>query len=449
MAAPILESEISSKPSGWRRHIYGPIDRKFLFISAIFFGNFFIAKLCIYFAPLLIAAIAPGPIYGAIELAQSFGLLLSSFIIGAPLAGLTQNYLVRGDRHIIDQLAAIAALFCGLSLVLSIGIWSAGFAAQTQLIIAAFASIVIHNVAGTWFRNRAARNLTAWVDGTAGLLAVAAVLVSIILFGVVNFRIVTHVYIAIAAFATIAATLLLIKTATQGLWARLLESTRIGIPMIVVGTMATWLGVGGRLTVGALANENIAAYGVAFRVAGLALGVHQLAVTGLFAMLYRARTKEADSIMAMFFTAVAILLIFISFSGSLVVYYFDLAALDANGRNVFVRILPITCLQTFFWIGYALLQMRVNRTGLAAKSIIPTAIIMFGGIGIIFGAGYFAHITIETLCWLIALHASAFFFLSVYMLSAKRRLPHVLMMRTGIIGGIALSVAAATGHYLL
>jgi hypothetical protein len=443
-------AEPSLKPStaSWRRHFQRPTDPKFFFKIAFFFVNFFIAKLSIYAAPLLIAAIATGAVYGAIELAQSFGLLITAFLVGAPLAGITQNYLIRGDSHVLDQLAAIALVFCGLTIAAFIGAFALGLHANVQLIIASFATAVIHNVAATWFRNRAARNLTAWVDGTAGILAVLMVLISFVLLGSARIDVVTNAYLIFAIISTIIAGALLIYTATSGLGTRLIESTRIGIPMVIVGTMATWLGVGGRMTVGVLDEANVAAYGVAFRVAGLALGFHQLAVTGLFAKLYRARTREADFIISMFLVAVGILLCGIGFCGTLIVTYFDFEALDANARTVFTRILPITCVQTFFWIGYAMLQMRINRTGMAGKSIIPTAIVMFGGITIIFAAGHFAHIGIETLCWLIALHAACFFFVSVYMLAVVRRLPHVLMMRSGVVGGVVLSAVAVIGNQL-
>jgi hypothetical protein len=444
MSKPSLKSSMAD----WRVHLQGPINTKFLFNVAFFFANFFIAKIIIYASPLLIAAIATGAVYGSIELAQSFGLLITSFIVGAPLAGLTQNYLIRGDSHVMDQLAAIAVIFCGLTLFAYAVAWALGIQANVQLIIVSFATAVIHNVAATWFRNRAARNLTAWVDGTAGILAVLMVLISFVLVGSARIDVVTNAYLIFAIISTIIAGALLIYTATSGLGTRLIESTRIGIPMVIVGTMATWLGVGGRMTVGVLDEANVAAYGVAFRVAGLALGFHQLAVTGLFAKLYRARTREADFIISMFLVAVGMLLCGIGFCGTLIVTYFDFEALDANARTVFTRILPITCVQTFFWIGYAMLQMRINRTGMAGKSIIPTAIVMFGGITIIFAAGHFAHIGIETLCWLIALHAACFFFVSVYMLAVVRRLPHVLMMRSGVVGGVVLSAVAVIGNQL-
>jgi hypothetical protein len=444
----MTEPSLKTSTASWRRNLQRPIDQKLLVNVAFFFVNFFIAKLSIYAAPLLIAAIATGAVYGTIELAQSFGLLITSFLVGAPLAGLTQNYLIRGDSQVLDQLAAIALVFCGLTIAAFIGAWVLGLHANVQLIIASFATAVIHNVAATWFRNRAARNLTAWVDGTAGILAVLMVLISFGLVGSARIDVVTKAYLAFAMISFVIAGALLLHTATKGLGVRLIESTRIGIPMIIVGTMATWLGVGGRMTVGVLDAANVAAYGVAFRVAGLALGFHQLAVTGLFAKLYRARTREADFIISLFLVAVGILLCGIGFCGKLIITYFEFAALDANARIVFTRILPITCVQTFFWIGYAMLQMRINRTGMAGKSIIPTAVVMFGGIAIIFAAGHFGNIGIEALCWLIALHAACFFFLSVYMLAAVRRLPHVLMMRSGVVGGIILSVAAVIGNQM-
>jgi hypothetical protein len=439
----------SRDQGGWRSYLRIPVDRAFLADGALFFANFFIAKMSIYAAPLVIATIATGPVYGAIELAQSFGLLVTSFVIGAPLAGITQNYLIRGDARVVDQLAAISAIFSGLSLLFFGAFWAWGIESSIQLVTAAFASAVLHNVAATWFRMRAARNLSAWVDGTALLSSLLIVAIAVLLTGQAQMATITSGYLILAAIVTILSGLLALRTISSGLLSRLVESTRVGIPMVVVGTMATWLGVGGRMTVGLLDAHNVAAYGVAFRIAGLALGLHQLAVTGLFAMLYRARTRMADFVISLFLAGVGIIVLGIGFSGRLIIGNFDFAALDQNGRDVFVKILPIVCVQTFYWIAYAMTQLRINRSRLAGKSILPTVFITFGGIAVIFGSSYFLDIGIAVLCWLIALHAAAFFFLNIYMLGQVGRMPHKKIMGVGILGGAILALAAVAGNFSL
>lgn len=442
-------SSQSKAHTGWRAQLGRTVNKDLALATIIFFANFLVAKICIYGAPLAIAAIATGPVYGAIELAQSFGLLITSFLIGAPLAGITQVYLVKGEANVFDQLSILSAVFSALTLVVFALAWAVGFKSNILLVIAAFASTVIHNVAGTWFRMRGARNLTAWVDGTALLLSLLMVGMAIMLAGDARAELVTTGYLILAAVLTIASLFVFARTVTPGWMTRLIASTRIGIPMVIVGTMATWLGVGGRMTVGLLDATNVAAYGVAFRIAGLALGLHQLAATGLFAVLYRAKTRRADSIIALFLAGVCFIVFCIGFLGQIIIENFRFEALDNNGRIVFVQILPIVCLQTFYWIGYAMTQLRINRSRLAGKSIIPTAAIMLGGIAIIFGASFFFNIGISALCWMIALHAAAFFALNMYMLSKVGKMPHSKVTAVGILGGIALTLPAMMGPIVL
>jgi hypothetical protein len=69
-----------------------------------FLGNFGLAKLVIYFAPIVVAAIAGGALYGNIELAMAVSLLITLLVIGAPLSGITQLYFVRHQHGISDLL---------------------------------------------------------------------------------------------------------------------------------------------------------------------------------------------------------------------------------------------------------------------------------------------------------------------------------------------------------
>ncbi len=134
--------------------------------------------------------------------------------------------------------------------------------------------------------------------------------------------------------------------------------------MTVVATLAIWLGVGGRIIVGFLNPEALAAYGVAFRVAGFALGVHQLAVTALFARLYAARTKVADPMIAGFFMVS-------TFAATLAIAA-TAARPEADFRPVGRRRGPgtgrscrRTARHTFHRIDHGMLQCQVGRSGLA------------------------------------------------------------------------------------
>ena len=96
------------------------------------------------------------------------------------------------------------------------------------------------------------------------------------------------------------------------------------------------------------------------------LGLHQVAVTALFAWLDRARTCVADRVLAPFLGGVAAIIAVIPFVAQPLLVRFGFAALKSDGIVVFAAVLPILGVQVFFWIAFAMLQMRINRVGLAA-----------------------------------------------------------------------------------
>jgi len=413
--------------------------------AALFLSNFLVAKLTIYAAPIAIAAFASPDVYGGIELAQSVGLMTTSFFVGAPLAGVTQCYLIKGERHVGDQLAAIGLLFCSLGLLATTMCWLAGVDRMSLLVVASFATLVVHNGGAAWFRMRAKRNQIAWVDGSALLLSLLIVLLVLVFDGVTTLASVTRGYAILTAVSIGASLLILIKSLQAGLVERLKRSTSIGFPMVVVGAMATWLGVGGRITVGLLDPSNVAAYGVAFRIAGFALGLHQLVMTAAFARVYRSRTREADAILSVFFAGVGLLSGAIAIFGPPIVSLLKLNALDAGGKAVFASTLSLTCVQTFFWIGYAMLQVRINRSGLAKRAVAPTIALTLCGAAVIFLVAKIFAAGIALISLMIAVHAAAYFALNAYVLAGMGRMPHRRMTIVGVVGGIGLATLAAVG----
>jgi hypothetical protein len=408
---------------------------------AVFLGNFGFAKIAIYFVPLAIAAFAGPRLYAGIELTQSMGLLIGSLLVGAPLAGVTQHYLVSGERRVADQTALTIALGCAIGLIAYLAALLAGLSEAVLLVTASLGAAVLHQTAVSYFRMLGRRNLTAWFDGTAVLLAGFAMIALLALPRAAQIADLTLAYAAIAVLGTVLGSIWLARSIEPDLRKRIAAAFWTGLPMTVVATLAIWLGVGGRIIVGFLNPEALAAYGVAFRVAGFALGVHQLAVTALFARLYAARTKVADPMIAGFFMVSGLLAATLAIGGQWLPDLMPISALSGDGVAQYRAILPLTALHTFYWIGYGMLQFRVSRSGLAKRAIPPTVAVTLGGIAIIFAVSHFVTNDIETLAWLISAHAAAYFFKNVWLL-ARRGLPHRWTALAGLAGG-AMLVAVA------
>jgi hypothetical protein len=406
-----------------------------------FLGNFGLAKLVIYFAPIVVAAIAGGALYGNIELAMAVGLLITLLVIGAPLSGITQLYFVRHQHGISDLLLFLTFVPALAGALIATAILLLDGPLPFALIVAAIPLAILQNTAAAWCRIRARRNLTAWADGTSIMLCSLACLV-VSLGPVINLMLFTAWSLTAMAWLLAAVSIYhLIRRQLPNLRERLLEAATIGFPIMIISTLGIWLGVGGRILIGIVNVADVAVYAVAFRIAGLVLGVHQLATTAFFARLYGARTREADKLFSLFFIGVGILAALISLAGPWIVEFADFDAISASNEMNLIVLIPLAGAQTFFWIGHAMLQMRINRSGLAKATIVPTALLTLGGIVFIIAAAFAISNDVRFVSLLIALHAACYFALNWFML-ARRGLPHRRMAITGTIGGILLVVLA-------
>lgn len=420
-----------------RRWLGDPRLRKGL----VFLPNFALAKLAIYLTPLLIAAIAEPALYGAIEFAQSVGLLSVGLIVSAPLNGVTQRYLV-GRREPFGDLVAATTALAGIACLAVAGVgWAMGLDGVAMLAMAALASAVVHNVASMVFRTLGRRNISAWGDGVAMLIAGVIVAVLLATRGRADLRDATVAYMLVTVATVVGGLVALALLRRPDLGSRLLDACRIGFPMALVGTMAIWLGVGGRVTVGLLNASALPAFGLAFRVAGLTLGLQQLSTTALFVRLYSARTRAADRLLGVIYAAVAVMAAGIAIAGRYLPDLVAIKALEGGAVDEYRRILPVTTLQVFYWIGYAMSQMRVNRSRLAARSIVPTAVVLGVGLALTFAVGWWVSNDIVVLCWLVAAHAAALFAVNMMVL-AGRGLPHARIAWVGAAGGAVLTLIA-------
>lgn len=421
--------------------------RSLAFRNFGFLASFALAKLSIYFIPLLLAATTSAEVYGGIEFSWSVGLLLSGFLAGAPLSGATQRYLVLGDRDVGDIVALTAAVLC----LLGLAVWAGGslLAASPAIAIATtgFAIATVHNCTSALFRMLGRRNLTAWADGTATLVTGLLVLIVWLISGRVTLGALTLGFGLFGIAAAAVALLAFVRVRRPDLKGRLQRAWTIGLPMVAGGVLAMWLGVGGRLTIGLLTPHDVAAYGVAFRVAGLTLGLHQLATTALFARVYAARTRAADRMFAPFLVAVGAASLGIAVFGGPLVAYFAFSSLQGGGEAVFLRILPVVCIQVFFWIGFAMLQLRLNRSRLAGQAFWPLFWVTVGGAGLILASGKWGGLGPLGICWGIALH-SACYFATAWWVLARRGLPHMRLGLTGVAGGCALTLVALLETFL-
>ncbi|HTU12680.1 MAG TPA: hypothetical protein VMG08_17455 [Allosphingosinicella sp.] len=407
-----------------------------------FIANFGLAKATVYLAPLALAAVASERLYGGVELALAIGLQLWAFLLGAPLNGINHAYLVQKMRDVADLLFFVAFAAALALLAVAAGLWLAGLSGVALLIPVAMSAVVVQSVSSVWTRMRGQRNWTAWTDGASLVITGAVVLATVALSGPDDMGVAILIFALVAALLALVSGQAFLRSRSPHMLRRLGHVSMVGMPMMVATAFAMWLGVGGRLFVGALSHADLAAYSLAFRVGGLALGVQQLVQTFAFPRLYAARTREGDRLFGYSFAATLAVSAGIALAGPFVVDLFDFAALDARGREIYRALLPLCVIQIFFWIGFAMLQMRINRVRAAKASILPTLFVTVAGIVLILLAARFISADVRFIGWLVAAHSAAYFGLA-WGLLARRGLPHPRIGLVGLGGGLLLAAIAA------
>lgn len=411
-----------------------------------FIANFGISKFVIYLTPLVIAVLTSAEVYGAIELGQSAGLLVATFLVGPAVQGLNQLFLVRGEARYQDVAWLLVAAAALVSLAAAAIVWASGADRTAQFVAAGIGGAGVHVIANQIVLMLGRRNLATWTAG-ANILIVGLLAALLAVPGGLSLEALTAAYLIFNVAIAILAAASFLHSRAPALKARIGQAVAIGLPMVIAGGFALWLSIGGRIVVGLFNAGDLPAYGVAFRVAGLLLGFHQLAMTALFVQLYRGRIRLADRLMTACMALVLIFGLVTSAAAYRIAFLFEGGALGEGGVGIFAGILPLTVLHTFFWIGQAMLQFRVNRYGLARAAIAPIGIATVGGALAMTAVAAVVDSGLELLCWMLALHAALLFFVTSHILR-RRQLPHRRMEAMGLFGGILLAAAAVIlPHY--
>lgn len=388
--------------------------------------NFTVAKASIYVAPLAIAALAPAETYGAVELALAAGLLIAGMTIGTPFGGITQRFLVHKDSQVVDLAWTALSVSLGFCCILIGAAWLTG---MPIIIFTAsmLALSMIQSAGSTWFRTRGMRNRAAWADGFTVLSAGIGLAGASILWDQPGLMQFAALFASLTFISFIFSVMMALQTAGSQLYDRIVQATKIGWPMMLIGAMSIWLGVGGRIVFGIINAADLAIYSVAFRIAGLVLGVHQLVITAAFAQLYTARTRQSDKIMGGFIALIGAISTVTAVTAPYFVQYLDIAAVGPNEVPEFRGILAFACAHTLFWIAHALLQLRLNRLGFSANAVFPTSIALLAGTALILAFGIFVSANAVIVTALIALQACAYFAVSCFIFYGKK-LAHPLIM---------------------
>ena len=403
-------------------------------------ANFAVAKVVVFAVPLALAAVSAPRVYGAIEVGYAAGLMIASMALLAPLYGITHQYLVGEQRAIRDQAALLVLAVCLLSLAATSVAAFAGASITVLLSLGLAGATAIQLTAGYLLRLREGSYLVAWSDGFT-LIAIALVVALSARFLATDLLSLLVAFLLLISLAAVAvASVVLARSIEPGLKQRLAASARLGAPMYAYAIFNIWAGASGRVVIGLLSLADVAAYAVAFRIAGVALLTHRLTITVLWSRVYTASPEEADRLLAFQVAVAGLIAAAVSVGGHWLIDALDLLASDARAAGISAAILPVVALQIFFFAAHALLQARVNRTGAAGRSLLPMAAITAAGLVLILAAKTLGA-GIGALCWLLALYCATYFFATLMFLS-RQAMPHPRVAAVGAGGGAVLALIA-------
>lgn len=407
---------------------------------AAFLLSFGAGKLAIYCVPLAVAAMASAEIYGSVEVAYATTLLVATALISAPLHGLSHRYLIFHRADIGDQAAALVLAASLFSLcAVAIGLAS-GISAPVLLILAVSGVTATQIVLSFLLRIKERPGILAWVDGLVLLLGMVIVGIAELALGGATLTITITGYVLAGFFIAVVATYVLVRDRMPHLGQRLRENLQLGMTMAVYAMFGTWIAVSGRILVGITAPRDLPAFGVAFRIAGIALGVQQLAFTAFWNQIYTSRTRPADGLLARAIAATAVVVALISIFGRVVIGTIRFEALDRNAMFLAQALLAPVSLHVFFWSAQVLLQARINRLGAARAAILPLALVSAAGLACIIAAHVAGASTIVVV-WLIAGYSAAYF-ATTWITLARRGFPHVRTLQVALGCGLILALVS-------
>lgn len=346
--------------------------------AALFLVVFILGKGVAFVGPLLLSQVMSIQDYGIAELALSIGIIGAQMIsLGVPGA-IPQLVLIKKDRRVLDLLFFVVSSI-GLSGMIGAGIAYAG--GRDSLYVfsaitiggagAQTAASVYYRATGHRFGILVADNLSLYLFIIVGGLVFAAlerVPLAPMIAG----------YGGIALGLTIFALVGLALTIRPHFWTAYEDARRMGFFMMVNSLVYFSLANSSRILLGYfLSVEAVSIYSVCFRIATGMLLIHQLFVTAFFKRIYESSVQWFDRFyllcLGLTIAGAAVILTAFELFGDILLpgwaaHFGEMSA-----------ILPITCIQTIWWISLSQIGLRIDRALISkqvTKWLVGCAVLM-------------------------------------------------------------------------
>jgi O-antigen/teichoic acid export membrane protein len=369
----------------------------------IYFTNFGLSKAAAYLAPLLLATRLDTSSYGIIEYAWSWSALVATLLtIGIP-AAIPQLSLLRRSLPVAD---IITLCVVGPGAVLTTAAAIAAFAlhAPTQAVVLSACTIALAQIALTSYtRTFSHRNLAPWFESIS-ICGMAVISLCLALIGLSGIAPLGAASAVVSALVVVSALALFARVKGAELKNRIQSAVRIGLPLLTFTLASIWATVSGRIYVGAfLSIEDLSIYSVDFRVASALLIVHSVVATGLFARLYRMRSRSYDRFISYYLAAIAIIAAAMITAFPLMVGYIHFRSIAAEHMQAMVSLFPVLMLQVYAWGAWASLELRLARTRRSAPAALRAVLLMAGIATLVVALGALGMLSLRLCAILIAL----------------------------------------------
>jgi hypothetical protein len=340
---------------------FGPFRQAALVKIAVYFGNFGLSKAAAYLAPLLMAAWLDSSTYGVIEYAWSWSALTATLLtLGVPGA-IPQLSLLQRPVPILDIMALCVAgpgaVLATAALVALFPIGMPALAVVLAVCTLALPQVVLSSYARTFSH----RNLASWIEGVS-LYATAVLAISLSFVGLNGVGPIGVATTVVSAILVATALALLARLKQAEFASRLRWAIRLGLPLLAFTLTSIWASVCGRVYIGAfLPIDDLSVYSVDFRIASSLLIIHSIVATGLFARLYRMRSRLYDRFLSLYLVTIALVAAVMIVLFPVFVSHVHFRSLGTNNIHAATTLFPVVLLQVYAWGASASLELRLAR----------------------------------------------------------------------------------------
>jgi O-antigen/teichoic acid export membrane protein len=327
--------------------------------AATFVLSFALAKGMSFVAAMTIPRLVDTATYGAIELAMTVGILVSSVMgLGVPAAA-TRMYLVDRNEAAQFLLAANALWLAVIGLVAAFVVARLGYDDAIVCCAAILGLYGLQFSASTYTRMRGFIHFSGWFDNITMLL-VCGLLLALIGRPYSKLADTTLALLLLSAGLGLGAGAVLSKAPLRKLAHQLREALALGLPIMLFASSSLLVFGTMRIAIGrTLSLADVAAYSLCARVSLILVFLSQVLATGFFRRLYQMEGAEVSKIFTAWIVVLSgsatVLAVAAHFAAPLLVVGTDISAVKVDALFASVTV------QTSLWILNSNLEMYIVR----------------------------------------------------------------------------------------